>query len=90
MNIPVVDILSILPVVVLSVFGIAIMVLEPFLSAKSRANSTALGWLAFAGTLAAALAIVPMHSIRDSRIRTCGSWTDSARSSMSSLSSSRR
>ena len=29
---------------------------------KSRANSTALGWLAFAGTLVAGAAIVPMHS----------------------------
>ena len=62
MNIPEVDIFSVLPVVVLSIFGIAIMVLEPFLSAKSRANSSALGWLAFAGTLFAGAAIVPMHS----------------------------
>ncbi|HVQ64225.1 MAG TPA: hypothetical protein VMT78_06780, partial [Terriglobia bacterium] len=61
MNIPEVDIFSVLPVVVLSIFGIAIMVLEPFLSAKSRANSSALGWLAFAGTLLAGVAIVPMH-----------------------------
>ena len=58
MNIPEVDLYSILPVIVLSVFGIAIMVLEPFLPAKGR-NS--LGWLAFAGTLAAGISIIPMH-----------------------------
>jgi len=62
MNIPQVDLYSILPVVVLSVFGIAIMVVEPFLSSKTRAGSSALGWLAFVGTLAAGAAIVPMHS----------------------------
>ena len=65
MNIPQVDlhsIYAILPVLVLSFFGIAIMVLEPFVSAKSRATSTAFGWLAFAGTLAAGAAILPMHS----------------------------
>ena len=59
MNIPEVDLLSILPVVVLSVFGIAIMVLEPFLSLKNR---NGLGWLAFAGTLAAGVSIIPMHT----------------------------
>ena len=32
MNIPVIDLYAILPVVVLSIFGIAIMVLEPFVS----------------------------------------------------------
>jgi NADH-quinone oxidoreductase subunit N len=62
MNIPQVDLYSILPIVVLSVFGIAIMVIEPFLPAKTRAGSSALGWLAFAGTLLAGLAIVPMQS----------------------------
>jgi len=62
MNIPQVDLYSILPVIVLSVFGIAIMVIEPFLSSKTRAGTSALGWLAFAGTLVAGAAIVPMHS----------------------------
>ena len=64
MNIPVVTlqtIYAILPVLVLSIFGVAIMVLEPFLSAHSRKTSTALGWLAFIGTLAAGAAILPMH-----------------------------
>jgi len=58
MNIPVIDIYAILPVVVLSVFGIAIMVIEPFLASKSKVG---LGWLAFAGTLAAGLSVIPMH-----------------------------
>ncbi|HET9218063.1 MAG TPA: NADH-quinone oxidoreductase subunit N [Terriglobia bacterium] len=62
MNIPEVNLYSILPVVVLSVFGIAIMVIEPFLSSRTRATSSAMGWLAFAGTIAAGAAIVPMHS----------------------------
>jgi NADH-quinone oxidoreductase subunit N len=59
MNIPAIDLYSILPVVVLSVFGIAIMVLEPFLPTKSRGG---LGWFAFAGTILAGISIVPMHS----------------------------
>jgi NADH-quinone oxidoreductase subunit N len=58
MNIPVIDIYSILPVVVLSVFGIAIMVLEPFLASKNR---VAVGWLAFVGTLVAGLSVLPMR-----------------------------
>src|SRR5688572_5123560 len=59
MNIPEINLFSILPVVVLSVFGIAIMVLEPFVHSEKR---SALGWLALAGTIAAGLAIVPMHN----------------------------
>jgi NADH-quinone oxidoreductase subunit N len=58
MNIPAVDVYSVLPVVVLSAFGIAIMVLEPFLGPKARSG---LGWLAFVGTLAAGISIIPMH-----------------------------
>jgi NADH-quinone oxidoreductase subunit N len=61
MNIPAIDIYSILPVVVLSVFGIAIMVLEPFLPTRSRIE---LGWLAFVGTLVAGASIIPMHMHR--------------------------
>ena len=59
MNIPEINLYSILPVVVLSLFGIAIMVLEPFVHSGKRSS---LGWLALAGTVAAGLAIVPMHS----------------------------
>jgi NADH-quinone oxidoreductase subunit N len=58
MNIPEVDLYSILPVIVLSITGIAIMVLEPFLPKRV---SSGLGWLAFVGTLAAGAAILPMH-----------------------------
>jgi NADH-quinone oxidoreductase subunit N len=59
MNIPTVDIYAILPVVVLSVFGIAIMVLEPFLPPNKRG---VLGWVAFVGTIVAGFSIVPMHT----------------------------
>jgi NADH-quinone oxidoreductase subunit N len=57
MNIPEINIFAILPLVVLSVFGIAIMVLEPFLPKGQRSG---LGWLALAGTIVAAISIVPM------------------------------
>lgn len=59
MNIPVVDLYSILPVVVLSVFGIAIMVLDPFIPPE---KTSGLGWLAFAGTLVAGASIIPMRT----------------------------
>ena len=59
MNIPEINLYSILPIVVLSVFGIAIMVLEPFVQKEKR---SALGWFALAGTIAAGLAIVPMRN----------------------------
>jgi NADH-quinone oxidoreductase subunit N len=62
MNIPEINLYSILPIIVLSVFGIAIMVLEPFLSPKTRSNSTDLGWLALVGTLVAGATIVTMHA----------------------------
>ncbi len=57
MNIPPVNIAAILPAVVLSIFGIAIMVAEPFVpnSKKSR-----LGWLGLIGVAAAMLALFPM------------------------------
>jgi NADH-quinone oxidoreductase subunit N len=57
MNIPEINIFAVLPLVVLSVFGIAIMVLEPFLQ---KAQRSGLGWLALAGTIVAAISIVPM------------------------------
>jgi NADH-quinone oxidoreductase subunit N len=70
MNIPEINIFAILPIVVLSVFGIAIMVLEPFVSVGKR---TALGWLALAGTILAALAIIPM-SLHGGEISYAGLW----------------
>jgi NADH-quinone oxidoreductase subunit N len=56
MNLATINISAILPAVVLSVFGIAVMVAEPFV--KDR-NKSALGWLAFAGTLASMVALIP-------------------------------
>lgn len=64
MNIPVINISAILPAVVLSVFGIAIMVAEPFVSERRK---SALGWLGFAGAIGAMLALAPMTNNR-------GSW----------------
>jgi NADH-quinone oxidoreductase subunit N len=59
MNIPVINIYSVLPIVVLSVFGIAIMVLDPFVAAAKR---SILGWLALAGTVGAGISVVPMSN----------------------------
>jgi len=61
MNLPVVNFSSVLPIVVLSLFGIAIMIAEPFVS---QSRKSLLGWLAFAGTLVAMLAIYPMAANR--------------------------
>lgn len=59
MNFPVVNIGAILPSIVLSLFGIAIMVAEPFVS---DAKKSWLGWLAIAGTGAAMLSLAPMSN----------------------------
>ena len=48
------DYIRILPELVLTVFGMAVMVLDPLLPA--RASRRALGWLAFWGTILAAAA----------------------------------
>ncbi len=64
MNIPVVNLGAILPAIMLSLFGIAIMVAEPFVS---DAKKSWLGWLAIAGTIAAMLALAPMS-------RQAGQW----------------
>jgi NADH-quinone oxidoreductase subunit N len=61
MNFPEINLYSILPLVVLSLAGIAVMVLEPFLPESKRAQ---LGWLAIAGTLGAGLALFPMSNNR--------------------------
>src|SRR5437667_7584335 len=61
MNLATINIAAILPPLVLSVFGIAVMVLEPFVSERRKLG---LAWLALAGTLAAMLALVPMASNR--------------------------
>ena len=57
MNLPEINILSILPAIVLALFGIAIMVIDPFVGRKTKLK---LGWLGFAGVLVAFLALAPM------------------------------
>src|SRR5215475_13451631 len=61
MNIPPLNIAAILPAVVLSLVGIAIMVAEPFAGREKR---TGLGWLGLAGVIAGVLAILPMTNNR--------------------------
>src|SRR5881397_2731675 len=64
MNLATINIAAILPPLVLSLFGIAVMVLEPFVNERSRSN---LGWLAFSGTL---LAMLSLFTAADNR----GQW----------------
>ena len=61
MNLPIINFASILPAIVLSLFGIVIMVADPFLSAEKK---HALGWFGFAGILLALLSLGPMSSNR--------------------------
>ena len=57
MNIPTINIFAILPAVVLSVFGIAVMVAEPFVRER---NKSQLGWFALAGAIVSMLALFSM------------------------------
>jgi NADH-quinone oxidoreductase subunit N len=61
MNLASLNIYAILPAVVLSVFGIVVMVAEPFVSERRKSG---LAWLAFAGTVAAMFSLVPMAAQR--------------------------
>lgn len=61
MNLSTINIYSILPALVLSLFGIVIMVAEPFVGEQKKSS---LGWLGFAGTIAAMLALSPMADHR--------------------------
>src|SRR5262245_20914607 len=61
MSLASINIAAVLPAVVLSVFGIAVMVAEPFVSERKK---SALAWLALAGTIAAMFALVPMTANR--------------------------
>src|SRR4051794_1966197 len=61
MNIPAINIASILPAVVLSIVGVIIMVAEPFVE---RSKKSVLGWVGLAGTVLAILAIFPMSDNR--------------------------
>src|SRR6058998_4229032 len=59
MNLATIKIAAILPALILSIFGIAVMVIEPFVSESKK---SALAWLALAGTIASMFALVPMSS----------------------------
>ena len=61
MNLPAINIAAVLPALVLSVFGIAVMVAEPFVRDR---NKSSLGWLALAGAIASMLALFPMAGSR--------------------------
>jgi NADH-quinone oxidoreductase subunit N len=61
MNPASINIAAILPVVVLSLFGIAVMVAEPFVAEQKKSS---LAWLALAGTVAAMIALIPMSTHR--------------------------
>jgi NADH-quinone oxidoreductase subunit N len=56
-----INIAAILPALVLSIFGIAVMVAEPFVSESKK---TGLAWLALTGTVAAMAALIPMAANR--------------------------
>src|SRR5215467_4958971 len=61
MNFASINISAILPALVVSIFGIVVMVAEPFVG---KAKKSRLGWLAFAGTLAGMFALGPMSANR--------------------------
>jgi len=61
MNLASLNLYAILPAVVLSVFGVVVMVAEPFVSEPKKSG---LAWLALAGTVTAMLALVPMAEQR--------------------------
>src|SRR5438270_12169198 len=61
MNLATLNISAILPALVLSVFGIVVMVAEPFVT---EARKSRLAWLAFSGTLVAMVSLVPMSNNR--------------------------
>jgi NADH-quinone oxidoreductase subunit N len=56
-----INISAILPAIVLSLFGIVIMVAEPFVGERKKSS---LGWLGFAGTIVAMLTLWPMSDNR--------------------------
>jgi NADH-quinone oxidoreductase subunit N len=61
MNLASINIAAILPALILSLFGIAVMVIEPFVSQNRKSS---LAWLAFTGTLAAMAGLIPMAGNR--------------------------
>ena len=80
MNLATINISAILPAVVLSVFGIAVMVAEPFVERSEASRS--LGWLALAGTIVVNVRLFSRWQvIVASGTRICGSLTTTASSS---------
>jgi NADH-quinone oxidoreductase subunit N len=61
MNLPIVNILAILPAIILALTGMALMVIDPFV-AKER--KPALAWIPVAGILGAFIAMIPMAAER--------------------------
>src|SRR5438105_11149957 len=61
MNLASLNIYAILPALVVSIFGIVVMVAEPFVSEPKKSG---LGWLALIGTLAGMVSLVPMAAQR--------------------------
>jgi NADH-quinone oxidoreductase subunit N len=61
MNLASLNIYAVLPAVVLSVFGVVVMVAEPFVSEQKKSG---LAWLALTGTIAAMFSLVPMAAQR--------------------------
>jgi len=61
MNLATINIAAILPAIILSLFGIAVMVAEPFVS---EAKKSVLAWLALIGTVAAMFGLIPMAANR--------------------------
>jgi NADH-quinone oxidoreductase subunit N len=61
MNLPPINLSVILPIIILSAFGIVIMVAEPFVS---RLRESRLGWLGLIGVIAALFALFPMADNR--------------------------
>src|SRR5437667_8402705 len=57
MNLATINIGAIMPVLVLSAYGIAVMVAEPFVDERRK---SVLGWLAFAGTISAMFTLFRM------------------------------
>jgi NADH-quinone oxidoreductase subunit N len=61
MNLASLNIYAILPAVILSIFGIVVMVAEPFVGEQKKSG---LAWLALAGTVAAMFSLIPMAAQR--------------------------
>src|SRR5262245_20078087 len=61
MNLASINIAAILPALVLAVFGIAVMVAEPFVN---EAKKVSIGWFACFSTIVATAALIPMAASR--------------------------